>query len=96
MILLMALFVGVHFLDSVVGKAILATFHRLRDVGRATLCGAAVGLPLVVVGTLWLGPEGALAAVVVGLVVRLAWGLAVAGKILRRREGPDNMEDGEK
>lgn len=88
-ILLMSVFVGANFLESVVAKSILATYHRLRDVSRATICGAVIGLPLVVVGARLAGTEGALAAVVGGLVIRLVWELAVVVRLLRTQAPPE-------
>lgn len=88
---LMAVFVGLNFLESVVAKTVLATFQRLAAVARATLAGALIGLPLVALGALRFGAEGALAGVVTGLAARLAWELVVATTLLRR-PNPESKE----
>lgn len=80
---IVAAFVGVNFLESLVSKSILATFDRLGDAARATLVGALIGLPLVPVGALVAGADGALAAVLAGLVARLVWELFLVGRLLR-------------
>lgn len=82
-IALMTAFVMLNLMESAVSKAVLATLKRLRAVARATLVGAAVGLPLVAVGSLVKGAEGALIGVVTGLAVRLTWELVVAVRLLR-------------
>lgn len=83
-IVLMSIFVGVSFLESIVAKAVLATYAALKQAARATLVGAIIALPLVAVGARTAGPEGALAAVVGGIVIRLMWELSVASRLLGR------------
>lgn len=82
-VVLMGAFVAVNFLESVVAKVVLATYRRLRVVAKATIAGAIVGFPAVALGAAWLGAEGALAGVLLGLVIRLGWELAVAVPLLR-------------
>lgn len=82
-VVIMSVFVGAAFYEQLVAKVVLATYHRLADAARATALGAAIGLPLVAVGAIYVGAEGALAAVVVGVVVRLLRELVVAARILR-------------
>ncbi|QXT63424.1 lipopolysaccharide biosynthesis protein [Tessaracoccus palaemonis] len=83
LVVLMAVFVALNFMESVIAKTVLATFGKLRAVARATLVGALVGLPLVAAGAVWWGAEGALVGVVLGLAVRMGWELVVALRVLR-------------
>ncbi len=82
-VVLMAVFVMLNFTESVVAKAVLATYHRLDVVARATLVSAVIALPLVAVGAVFAGVEGALAAVCLGLAVRLAWEIVASRSSLR-------------
>lgn len=81
---LMAAFVGLNLLESIVAKVLLASFDRLDVVARATTVSMVVGLPLVALGALQWGAEGALAGVVAGLLVRLAPELRAAARHISR------------
>lgn len=70
-IALMVTITGVYLFESVVAKAALPALDRLGLAARASIAGMCVGLPLVAVGAVWLGTEGALAGILIGMVVRL-------------------------
>lgn len=90
MTILTGLFVGVYFLDGIVAKAVLAALGQVRLIAKATLISASVGLPLVVLGGYLFGAVGALAAVVIGLAIRVILELRAAVTTLRHNEGgPD-------
>jgi len=83
-LVLMALYVGVNVWESILARAVLASFGRLDAVARGTVISAVVGLPLVVVGALTLGLVGAFIGLVVGLLARTAYELIVAVVHMRR------------
>lgn len=84
-IVLMALFVGVNFFESLVAKALLPSLGRLRIGSHATIVSTLVALPLVALGAVLWGAVGALVAVVVGLVTRGAVEVAAASRTIRSR-----------
>ena len=83
-LVLMAAFVTLSVYESMVSKVVLAALHRIPVVSRATGISAAVGLPMVAAGAVWIGASGALVGVVTGLVVRLVLELVPAVSQLRR------------
>ncbi|MGW9627793.1 lipopolysaccharide biosynthesis protein [Microbacterium sp. NPDC055521] len=85
---LMALFVGLNVWESILARAVLASFDRLDAVARGTVISAAVGLPLVIVGALAFGLVGAFSGVLLGLAARAAYELVVAVKHARRALHP--------
>ncbi|MBO0679008.1 hypothetical protein JRC04_16190 [Mycolicibacterium sp. S2-37] len=66
--LLVSACVSVSFFQSVLERAALATFDKLRIAARAVTAGSLVGLPLVAVGALQFGTVGALGGVITGLL----------------------------
>lgn len=84
MVALMTACIVVYFVESVIARAVLASFDRLRIVALATLISALTALPLVAIGAAQFGAVGALGAVLSGLVIRtgieLVACLRVAGK----------------
>jgi hypothetical protein len=70
LVLAMAIFVGLNFLESVAAKVALATLGRLRVAARAMLLGVATGLPLAAVGAYFGGAVGAMGGVLLGLGAR--------------------------
>lgn len=71
-LVLMAVFIGTFLFENIVARAALPALHRLGRVARASVIGMTVGLPLVAIGASLIGTEGALAAILIGLCVRLA------------------------
>jgi O-antigen/teichoic acid export membrane protein len=71
-IVLMSCCVSVALFQAVLERVALATFERLRAAVKAVAVGSIVGLPLVGVGARLLGTAGALAGIVVGLLVSVA------------------------
>lgn len=82
-VLIMSVFVGCNLFESLIAKAVLASFDRLDSVVRATLISATVGLPLVAVGAVTGGAAGALTAVVGGLALRMLIELSTAIRVTR-------------
>jgi hypothetical protein len=70
-LVLMSAITGVYLFENVVAKAALPALAELGVAAKASIVGMAVGLPLVAVGAVLLGAEGALAGILVGIVVRL-------------------------
>lgn len=87
---LMAGFVGLNVWESILARAVLASFDRLDAVARGTLISAAIGLPLVTVGALVFGLIGAFSGLLIGLAARAAYELVVAVKHARRASHPSD------
>lgn len=79
---LMAVVLGLSFYVSSLGHAVLATYRKMRALAISTLTGTVVAMPLVAVGAWGWGVMGALAAIVVGLLVQLVISLTVAIRCL--------------
>lgn len=73
-------FVAIGFVESTVSKAIMPAINRVGLAARAATISMIVGLPLVALGALAFGVIGALAGVVLGLVVRLIIELAASAR----------------
>jgi O-antigen/teichoic acid export membrane protein len=71
--LVMAAFVGLSFVDSVLGQAVLAPLGRLDRVARITLGGSVVGLAAVALLAWQLGMVAGIVGMLLGLVVRVVW-----------------------
>lgn len=84
-VLLLAAYVAVNVWESVLAKVVLASYGRLDVVARATAVGAAVGLPLVAIGALAWGVAAAVAAMLTGLLVRVAMELVQIVRSIRRQ-----------
>lgn len=83
-LVLMASYVGLNVWESILARAVLASFGRLDVVARGTLISAGIGLPLVVVGALTLGLVGAFVGLVTGLVARAVYELVITVVHMRR------------
>ncbi|WP_227468261.1 hypothetical protein [Microbacterium sp. YJN-G] len=88
---LMAAFVGLNVWESILARAVLASFDRLDAAARGTIISAVIGLPLVIAGALTLGLVGAFAGLLVGLLARTGYELTVA-VVHVRRGGRDASE----
>lgn len=75
---LMSAFVGLNVWESILARAVLASFDRLDAVARGTVLSVVIGLPLVVAGALAFGLVGAFAGLLTGLVVRAVYELVIA------------------
>ncbi|WP_411721956.1 lipopolysaccharide biosynthesis protein [Mycetocola sp.] len=82
-LVLMALFVALNLFESVVSKAVLVAINRMSVVAKATLVGSILGLPLVAIGSVLFGAAGALAGILIGLVLRLGVELVAVVRYLR-------------
>lgn len=82
-LVLMASITAVYVFESVVGKAALPAVGKLGTAAKATVVGTAVGLPLVAAGAYSFGAEGALAGILIGIVLRLAFELLSIGGAAR-------------
>lgn len=71
-LVLMSVIAGTYLFENIVAKAALPALGRLRVAARASIIGMVVGLPLVALGAIVLGAEGALTGILIGIVVRLA------------------------
>lgn len=75
--ILVAVLIATAVVDQVLGKAVLASFGKLKIITHATAWSAVVGFPLVLLGALSQGAAGAFAGVVAGMLVRV--GLQMVG-----------------
>lgn len=90
---LMALYVGLNVWESILARAVLASFGRLDVVARGTLMSAGIGLPLVVIGALTLGLIGAFIGLIAGLAARAAYEFVIAVVHMRRPPPALNVGD---
>jgi hypothetical protein len=81
---LMSAFVGLNVWESILARAVLASFDRLDAVARGTLISVVVGLPLVLAGALGFGLIGAFAGLLIGLAARAVYELIIATRHARR------------
>lgn len=77
---LLAVLVATNLFESVTSRASLVPLGRLRFVAQLTTAGAVIGLALIPVGVARWGAAGGLAAVLVGLLVRVGGGLVVIAR----------------
>lgn len=89
---LMAVFVGLNLWESILARAVLASFDRLNAVALGTVISAVVGLPLVVVGALVYGLVGAFSGLLIGLAARVTYELVVAVLHGRRASQPSQQK----
>ncbi len=92
---LMSAITGMVVIESTVSKACLSALGRLDVAARATVTGLIVGLPLVALGAVLWGAEGALAGIISGLTVRLGIeiiSLARSGLFTREDAGSSTMQ----
>lgn len=82
--IVMSVFVGLNVWESILARAVLASFDRLDAVARGTVISVVIGLPLVVVGALSFGLIGAFVGVLIGLAARAAYELVIAIMHMRR------------
>ena len=68
---MMATILAVSLFESVLSKASLAALGRLDIVARATATGTLIGLPCVALGAVTFAAPGALAGILLGLIVRV-------------------------
>lgn len=68
---LMAVFVALGTYETVLGRAVLTAFDRLRRITRANLVSGLLSIILVSLGVHFWGAEGALVGVVVSMIVRI-------------------------
>lgn len=96
---MMGLGLGVHFYVETLGHAILATYRRLRALAWSVAIATVVALPLVAVGASMAGALGALAAVNLGYLIRLAIVGVASARCVRSggpaMGGPDPIAVGE-
>lgn len=91
-LVLMSAFVGLNVWESILARAVLASFDRLDAVARGTLISVVIGLPLVVAGALGFGVIGAFAGLLAGLAARVVYELIVA--TLHASRAPRGHEQG--
>lgn len=91
--IVMSVLVGLNVWESVLARAVLASFDRLDAVARGTAISVAVGLPLVVAGALTFGLIGAFVGVLIGLTARTAYELVSAIMHMRRVQSVSKEEE---
>lgn len=81
---MMSVFVGLNVWESILARAVLASFDRLDAVARGTVISGLIGLPLVAVGALGFGLIGAFGGLLAGLAARAVYELIIAAAHARR------------
>lgn len=78
--LIMAGVIGLSFVDSVLGQAVLAPFEMMKQLARVTLVGSVAGIAALVVLAWQFGLVGGVLGMLAGLVVRVVWLCVIAAR----------------
>lgn len=83
-VVMMSVFVGLNVWESILARAVLASFDRLDAVARGTVISVVIGLPLVAGGALAFGLIGAFGGLLAGLAARALYEMIIAAAHARR------------